>query len=444
MVENAPPPGAGLAPPRPSGLPVLGHTVGMARDRFGFVRKARRACGDVFVAEALGLGEICYLTHPAAFERVLEAERAAFAKGDVLSFVFGDGLLAVDGEAWATRRGLLEEFFYPERVRSYAGTMCRVTERRLGRWADGDRRALHGEMTALTLEIMFETLLGRSLAPGEAPDLRAAAADLNGYFTPASIALPQWVPLPSRRRFARADERLRRELGTLLDERADPDRRGEDLASALAGLVADPDVPMDRGDALDQLVTFLFAGHETTALALTFTLYELGRHPSVRERVHAEVDELGGARPTLADAGDLPAVERVLREGLRLYPPAHTIPRRTTRDVDLLGHQVPADTQTHLALHSVHRDGRFYDDPDAFRPERWRDASPESKGYAYVPFGAGPRTCIGRRFALLEAKLVLAMLCSRFELTPEEPLELAPRMSTQPAGDVPVAVRRRQ
>ncbi|MFB6207479.1 MAG: cytochrome P450 [Haloglomus sp.] len=446
MPQDTPPSGAGRAPPRPAGLPVLKHTVDIARDRLGFVREARRTCGDVFVAESLGLGEICYLTHPEAFELALKTDRDAFAKGDIIGFVFGDGLLAVDGAEWETQRELLSEFFYPERIRSYAETMVAVIERRLDRWVDGDRRSLLDQMTALTLEIMSETLLGRSLPPGADPELRAAVSDLNSYFTPASIALPRWLPLPSRRRFARADQYLRDELRGLLDERADPNRRGDDLLSALAALAADPEAPVDTENALDQLVTFLFAGHESTALALTFTLYELGRHPDVRDRVHAEVDATldgDGTLPTLADTRELSTVERALREALRCYPPAHTLPRRTTRDVLVRGCRIPAGTQTHLALHSVHRDDRFYDDPDAFRPERWRDTTPEEKEYAYVPFGAGPRTCIGRRFALLEAKLVLATLCSRFELEPREPLELAPRMSTQPAGDVPVTIHAR-
>lgn len=431
-------------PPSPDGLPLVGNTAGFIDDRFQFIRDARRDYGDVFMTELLGLGEVCYLTHPDEFERVLATDREAFDKSEVFRVALGDGLLSVNGEQWETQRALLGEFFYPERIRSYAGTMVAATERRIDRWTAGETRSLLEEMTALTLEIIFETLLDRRLYPGEDPALREAVAGLNSYFTPASLALPQWVPVPARRRFRRHRATLRTELRGLLADRADPDRRGDDLLSLLAGLRASDEAPMSEQEIVDQLVTFLFAGHETTALALTYTLYELGSAPPVRRAFHEELDAvLEGDRPTRGTVADLTVTERVVREALRLYPPAHTIPRITTRDVELGGYHLPEGTQTHLALHSVHRDGRFYSEPSTFRPDRWHEASPESKGYAYVPFGAGPRTCIGRQFALLEAHLVLATIGRRYRLDPEEPLELAPRMSTQPAGDVPVTVRER-
>ncbi len=432
-------------PPSPAGLPVVGHTLDFMTGRFEFIEEARRECGDVFTIDLPGLGEICYLTHPDAFEQVLSTDRDAFEKSDVFQLALGEGLLSVDGDQWATQRALLDEFFYPERIRSYAAEMVRVTDRRLDRWTPGETRSLVDEMSALTLEIIVETLFDRRLEPGAEPALREAVAGLNEYFTAASLALPQWLPLPSRRRFRRAKTTLQHELQGLLAERADPAHRGDDLLSMLAALHASDDAPLSEQEIIDQLVTFLFAGHESTALALTYTLYELGSKRPVRQRFHEELDAvLDDGPPTRATVADLTVTERVLREALRLYPPAHTIPRVTARDVDVSGYHLPAGTQTHLALHSVQRDDRFYDDPRAFNPARWRAASPESKGYAYVPFGAGPRTCIGRQFALLEAKLVLATIGRRVRLDPQAPLELAPRMSTQPAGDVPVTVRRRE
>lgn len=431
-------------PPSPRGPPILGNTIGYASDRFGFVRDARKACGDVFIADLLGLGEVCYLTHPNHFERVLDTDRAAFGKSDLLRFALGDGLLSVDGDRWERQRTVLEEFFYPERIRSYAEEMVTLTERRIDRWSEGETRSLLEEMTALALEIIFSTLFDRQLSPDVDEALRRAAADLNGYFTPTSLVLPRWVPTPSRRRFRRADDTLRRELRRLLDERTAAGERGDDLLSTLGSLSENDDVTMSKETIIDQLVTVLFAGHETTALAMTYAFYELGTNPAIRDRVHRELDTvLDGDRPSAADVSELAAIERVLTEVLRLYPPAHTIPRVTTRDVDIGGYRLPEGTQTHLALHSVHRDERFYDEPLAFRPERWHDRSPESVEYAYVPFGAGPRTCIGRRFALLEATLVLATVSQRYWLNPEEPLELAPLMSTQPAGDVPVTIQAR-
>jgi cytochrome P450 len=447
-------------PPSPSGAPLVGHTIGYARDQFGFVRRSALDCGDVFLADLLGFGEVCYLTHPAGFERVLSTDREAFGRSDVFTVAFGEGLLAVEGSQWATQRSRLEEFFSPGRIRSYAAEMVALTERRTDRWTDGETLSLLDEATALTLEIICSTLFGRRLDPDGGRALRRAAADLNAWFTPTSLVLPRSVPTPSRRRFERARTTLRAQLRDLIDERA-AGQRGNDLLSVLVaasdaeggddGEGGHPSAGKDGTDALsetaivDQLVTLLFAGHETTALALTYAFYELGSDRRVRHRFHGELDEvLGGERPTPGDVSALSVTERIVTEALRLYPPAHTIPRVATRDVRIDGYRVPAGTRTHLAVHSVHRDERFYDDPLAFRPARWRDTGPESKGYAYVPFGAGPRTCIGRRFALLEAILVLATIGQDYRLVPQEPLELDPRMSTQPAGNVPITVRERR
>lgn len=426
-------------PPSPDGLPFLGNTVEYARDRFEFIDAAKRECGDVFRAELLGLGEICYLTHPDSVERVLVTDRESFAKSDLFRVAFGEGLLAVDGEQWERQRELLDEFFYPARIRSYADEMVDLTERRIDRFSPGETRSLLEEMTALTLDIIFGTMFGRRLEIDGNDELRRAVANLNEWFTPTSLVMPRGVPTPSRRRFRRAEETLRSEVRSLLSDASDAE--GDDLLSTLVGLDSEE---MSEENIVDQVVTMLFAGHESTALGLTYAFYELGRNPDIRDRFHEELDAtLDGARPTLDDVGELEVTDRIVTEALRMYPPAPAIPRVTTADVELGGYRVPAGTRTHVSLFTIQRDERFYDDPLTFDPSRWREQGPEAKGYAYAPFGAGPRTCIGRRFALLEATLVLAAIGRRYRLDPEEPLELAPRMSTQPAGEVPITVRER-
>lgn len=436
--------GRDASPPSPKGLPVLGNTFAYASDQFGFIEDARRECGDVFVADLLGLGKICYLTHPDHFERVLGTDRDAFGKSDLLSFALGDGLLAVEGDRWERQREALEAFFYPERIRSYADRMVTVTERRIDRWQDGETRSLLEEMTGLALEILFETLFDRRLDPDVDVALRQAATDLNAYFEPTSLVLPRWLPTPSRRRFDRADDRLRAELRSLLEDRAGSGQHGDDLLSTLVTLRETDTAPMSDDEILDQLMTLLFAGHETSALALTYALYELHQSDPVCERFTEELATvLDGERPTTETVPELSMTRRIVQEALRMYPPAHTIPRVTTRDVELGGYTLPEGTRTHLALHSVHSDERFYDDPDVFRPTRWQVTSPTEKGYAYLPFGAGPRTCIGRQFALLEARLALATIGQQYRLVPQSELSLSPMMSTQPVGEVPVTVRRR-
>jgi len=448
-------------PPAPPGLPVVGHTHRYARDPFAFVDWATDRAGDCLLARVVGEGDLCVLAHPDHVERALVTDRDAFAKGEDFSVAFGQNLLSVEGDQWERQHEAVREFFYPGRIRDYAHEMVEFAARRTDRWADGDRISIHEEMRALALENLFATLFDRRLAVDGDADLRRAASALNLWFEPTSWVLPNWVPTPARRRFGRARETLDAEARRLLAEReaavsGDGDA-GEDLLSTLVALRERGDADLSDAEIVDQVTGFIFAGHDTTALAMTYALHLLGTHPEVRERLHAELDDVLGseadcdadsadgetaalARPSFADLSDLEVTERVLLETLRLYPPVHTIPRVTAEDVTVDGHRVPEGTTTHLSVVSIHRDERFYDDPERFRPSRWRDASPQSKGYAFVPFGAGPRDCIGRRFASLEARLVLATVASRYRLEPLSDLELDPQMTTQPADDVPARV----
>ncbi|WP_135362906.1 cytochrome P450 [Halosimplex halophilum] len=451
--ESRGPGPAGDGPPSPPGLPVVGHTHRYARDPFAFVDWATDRAGDCLLARVLGEGDLCVLAHPDHVERALVTDRDAFAKGEVFTVAFGQNLLSVEGDQWERQHDAVREFFYPGKVRGYAEEMAALTERRVDRWADGDRVSLHDELRALALENLFATLFDRRLDLDGDEEIRRAASDLNLWFKPTSWALPEWVPTPARRRFARARETLDAEARRLLAEReaavaADDESVGEDLLSTLVALRERGDAELSDAEIADQVAGFIFAGHDTTALAMTYALHLLGTHPEARERFHAELDDVLGTgpdadRPSFDDLRDLDVTERVFLETLRLYPPVHTIPRVTARDVSVDGYRVPEGTTTHLSVVSIHRDERFYDDPGAFRPSRWRDADPQSKGYAFVPFGAGPRDCIGRRFAALEARLALATIGRRYRLEPLADLELDPQMTTQPADGVPARVAER-
>lgn len=435
------------APPTPSGVPLVGHTLSYARDAFGFVDRAVDEVGDLFVANVVGVGDIAVLAHPEYIEQVLVDDRGSFRKSDGFDVAFGQGLASVEGDQWTRQRDALGEFFYPGRIRSYVEEMATVTERRLDRLEAGSSLSLLGEMKAMTLDNLFVTLFGQELDPDGDERLRQAIADLNCYFRPTSWVLPRAIPTPSRRRFHRAVEVVESEARRLLDERErELDASDDAPDDMLSTLVRQRREGTDLSDAeiRDQVGTMLFAGHDTTALTLTYALHALGAHPDVRERFHAELDSvLAGETPTLSDLGELDVTDRVVTEAMRLYPPVHTIPRETTEPVAVGDYRLPADQLVHLSLYRVHRDSRFYDDPRSYRPSRWRDQSPQSKGYAFAPFGGGPRVCIGQHFARLEAKLVLAMVGQRYRLDPEEPISFAPELTTQPDGDVPVRVERR-
>jgi cytochrome P450 len=427
-------------PQSPGGLPGLGQTLAFVRDPLGLYGDVAAECDGVARLSVLGVGEFYALTRPEHVRRALTDDRDAFAKPDDFRLLLGQSVVSTEGEQWARQRAALEEFFSPARVRSYADRMVDLTGRRLDRWEPGERLSLHDEMSGAALDNLFGTLFDRPLDPDGDERLRRAANRLNDWFKPTSFALPRWVPTPARRRFRRAAATVEDEARRLLREARTGD--GDDLLSALATMRADGEAALTDRELVDQVVGLTFAGHDTTALVMTYALHRVAGHEAVRERFHDEVDALDGP-PTLGDVSDLPVTRRVLHETMRLYPPVHTIPRETTRAVEVDGRRLERGTRTHLSVWQAHRDPEAWTDPRTWRPSRWRDRTPSSVGGAYVPFGAGPRSCLGRRFATLEAVLVLAAVGRRYALEPAGPLSFDPRVTTQPADDVPVRVRTR-
>lgn len=431
------------SPPSPAGLPLVGQTLRFARAPLDLVEDVVEECGHVARLQVLGVGEFYNLAHPDNFEQVLVTDRDAFTKSPGFQVAFGDNVLSTEGEQWQRQRDALDEFFYPARIREYADRMVELTEDRLDRWSAGDRVSLQDEMSGAALDNFFGTVFDRQLDPDGDERLRQAASDINLWFKSTSFALPRWVPTPARRRFKVALETVEDEARSMLAERK-RDGTGDDLLSTLVELREGDQTALTDEEIVDQVAGLVFAGHDTTALAMTYALHQIGTHDDVRERFHDELDDvLDGDPPTLEDLSELTLTGRIVNETLRAYPPIHTIPRETTRSVEVGGYRLEPGTRAHLSVWAVHRDERFWDAATEWRPERWRDTSPRDRGYAYVPFGAGPRVCLGRRFALLEAKLVLALVGQRFNIVPEGPLSFDPMTTTQPADDVPVRIRRR-
>lgn len=429
------------SPPSPPAPPVLGHTTAFARDPFGFVRESVNSTGDLFRMELLGR-DVYFLAHPDLAETVL-LDRETFSKLDDFEVAFGEALLSVEGEQWERQRHAMEEFFSPTRIHEYADTMVAVTHSRLDGWEAGQRIPAAEEMRAIALHNLFEVVLGQSLADDEIEELAAAAHDLNLWFKPTSWVLPDWVPTPARYRFRRGSERLRdRARGLLADSGDDPNE--DSLLATLAALRDDPASGFDEAEVLDQVVGMLFAGHETTALSMTYALHQIGSHPAVADRFHAELDAVLDGQPTLAELQELSYLDTVINETLRLYPPVHAIPRVTTDAVTVDGYRLPADSQALVAVWNMHRDPRFYDDPLSFDPDRWQETSPREQGYAFVPFGAGPRICIGRHFARLEMKAVLAELGRQYRFAAEGEIDVRPQMTSQPASPIPIRLQSRE
>jgi cytochrome P450 len=411
-------------PPYPDSLghPAL-HSLQWMRSPVDLLDRGGRE-QDVFRAHLVGVGDWYQLCHPDHSKRVLLSERDRFRKSEDFGIAFGDGLLTVEGEEWAQQRKTLQPLFVRERVREYADTMVEQMQRRVDRWNDGQRLVLQSEMTDLTLDVLFAAILGRELALDGDERVRWAAEALHDWFLPTSYPLPEWIPTPARRRFREGKRTLQDEADRLLAEAAeDPPSdptAADDLMHLLVGLreagVTDSGMLTDER-LRDQMVTIIFAGHDTTTTSLTFALWALAEHPDIRERFHAEVDALDGP-PTAEDVeeGRLEFTDKVVTETLRLFPPVYGLPRVADEDVIFDGYRVPEGERVNVVLYRIQRDPRFFDRPDTFDPDRWTDEfRQELHDFAYAPFGGGPRICIGRQFALLEAKLALATIGRDYE-----------------------------
>jgi cytochrome P450 len=409
-------------PPKRSGLPLLGSALSFARDPYGFYDDVARR-GDV-VRFSMGSTEMVGVLHPDGIKQVLVEQFETFRKPDDAGGVdvLADGLLLSDGEQWRTQRERLQPLFYKERIETYAETMGAYAAAIAEDWAEADGSVDLTEATSTyTLRVLGKTLFGIDTADHRRA-VRAGADAIRerSNQSPVGVDLPGWLPTPANRRYRRGTAQLDAVVDDLLATRRDTER-GEDLLSLLLEAKADAQATITEAEIRSQLMTFLFAGHETSATALTWALYELGRKPEVAERLTAEVDRaIDGPHATLTDLPELDYTEQVLQETLRRYPPAAAIFREVADAVTIDGYRLPADTFVVLPQFHVHTDDRWWDDPDRFDPARWDETSAsaeERPEYAYFPFGGGPRHCIGMRFARMELQLALATIVRRCDIT---------------------------
>jgi len=411
-------------PPYPPNLgPPSMHIVRQMQDRFAFSEQALTA-HDVYRMKIVGKGDFYTLGHPDHMKRVLLTERDRFRKSDDFLIAFGEGVLTVEGEEWRKQRDMLQPLFTRDSVMDYADGMVEQIRRRSDRWQDGDRFDLQAEFTDMTLDVLCATVLGRELELDGDEELREAAEGLHDWFLPSSYFLPDWMPTPARRNFKDAKRTIEQESQRLLDEAAgdaptDP-TEADDLLSLLVGLresgMAEDAAMLTDERLRDQMVTMIFAGHDTTTGSLTFAFWALANSDDIRERFHEEVDQLNGP-PTMDDLDDLAVTEKIITETLRLYPPVYSMPRVTNETMAFDGYRIPEDSNISVSIRGIQRDDRWYDDPNEFRPDRWTDEfRKEIHNFAYAPFGGGPRICIGREFALLEAKLALATIGQEYDL----------------------------
>jgi cytochrome P450 len=440
-------------PPGPKGSPVMGVMRDFSRDQLGFIERAQREYGDVVWMRFLYVPAI-FLYPPDDVEYVLVTNSKNFIKSMSLRSNFfqrlvGNGLITSEGEEWKRARRLSQPAFHRERVASYGQVMVDYTERLTAQWKEGETRDTHRDMMRLTLEIVVQCLFSADVSR----DVDEVGATLKELVRPfAAQATLGWIlnnrlPTPAHFRFHALAKKIDDVVYRIIAERRASGKDEGDLLSMLLAARDEDGSQMNDRQLRDEVMTLFLAGHETTALTLAWSWYLLGTHPEAQRNFHAELDEvLGDRAPTAADLPRLKFTEQIVKESMRLYPPAFGLGREAINDCEIGGYRVPAGTQVFMFQWATQRDPRFYDEPLAFKPERWTEEFAERlPKYAYFPFGGGPRVCIGASFAMMEIILCLAAIGQKFRLVidRDHPVSIYPAMSLRPRDGIKVVVKSR-
>jgi cytochrome P450 len=448
--------------PGPKGSPIVGVALEIRNDPLTALQSFTREYGDIVQFHVL-MKERILLNHPDFVEQVLVIQQSKFHKSEltrrITGRMLGQGLLTSEGDFWRRQRRLVQPAFHRSRINDYGATMAEIAQTHIGGWCDGDVRDLAQEMTALTLDNAVSTLFSTAL-PGEAQEVGRAMTFLMRYSLSrqrSPVRIPESWPTPKNRRANRYLAFMDSLVYRMIDERrqinnqsgaAGNSGRREDLLSLLMGVTDEDGTQMTQKQLHDEAMTLFIAGHETTAQMLAWTWYALSQNPQAEARLHEELDGvLGGRPPEAADFGRLPYLQAVMSEILRLYPPAYITARESVEPCEIGGYEFLPGTTIIFSQWVAHRDPRFYDDPEAFRPERWIEglASRLPAG-AYYPFGDGPRRCIGQGFAQLEAAIAIGTLGQRFSfrLVPGHPVEGEPLVTLRPKHGIRMTLHARK
>jgi cytochrome P450 len=437
--------------PKLPGLPLIGNLLDVWRDPLEFFTEVVTR-GDV-VAARFAYIDYFLVNGAEPAHHVLVDNAKNYTKSpnyQGLKLVLGEGLVTSEGEFWRRQRKLSQPAFHRERIASFVTTMVDETDQMLARWDEnvGGVVDIHAEMMALTLRIVARTLFS-TVVGAEADAIREAlgiALHHANDYAESVIKPPQWIPSPKNLRFKRSLKTLDALVFRIIDAR----RRGEgkDAHDLLALLMAATDDGRGMTDRQlrDEVMTLVTAGHETTANALAWTFYLLSKDPEVERRLRRETDAaLGDRAPTVADAPALKYASLVVNESMRIFPPVWAFERQAIADDVVGGFRVPAKSLVAISPYLLHRHRAYWDNPEGFDPERFLPERAEGRPKsAYLPFGGGPRMCIGMGFALTELQMVLSRIVQRYrlELASTHPVVLEPVVTLRPKGGLPMRLRK--
>lgn len=437
-------------PPGPKPRFLIGNMPLASADPLAVFQKWTREYGDIFYYRAAWI-HVYFLNHPDHVEAVLVRNYQNFLKDHVVRksrWFFGDGLLTNEGESWLRQRRLAQPAFHRERVASHAKIMTGYTEEMLSGWCDGETRDIHQEMMQLTLRIVV-----RALFNVEAQQTETISQVMNVLMrntTGARMLLPpqfRFLPTPSMIDFRRAVRKADETVYGIIARRRENESDSGDLLSMLMRARDEDGGRMSDKQLRDEVMTFLLAGHETTALALSWAWHLLGQNPEAEAKLHEELDRvLEGRAPEFSDLQKLPYTERVIKESMRLYPPAWGVARTVNKEFELGGYRIPRGANVVMSTWVMHRDPRYFPEADRFDPDRWLpERAQKLPKFAYFPFGGGPRQCIGAAFAMMEATLLLATIAQRFQFRaePGHVVTPSPSFTLRPKQGVRVRLEKR-
>jgi cytochrome P450 len=401
--------------------------------------------GDLSHTQILGR-HVYLVNEPEAIRDVLVTNARKFKKGRGLQLarrLLGNGLLTSEGDFWRRQRRLAAPAFHHQKIARYAETMVAQAQQTSQRWQPDQQVDMAHEMMRLTLAVAGKTLFDADVEQ-EADEIGTALSAAMRLFARTSspfYPILEKLPLEANRRFAEANQRLDQTIYRMIAEH----RRNPHHEDLLGMLLAAQDEEGGSGQMTDrqlrdEAMTIFLAGHETTALATTWTWFLLSQHPAVEEKLQAELRRvLAGRPPAFTDIPNLTYTRQVLAEAMRLYPPAYVVGRETLEEYELCGYRIPVGASLLMSQYVMHRNPRYFPDPERFDPDRFTpEAEAKRPKFSYFPFGGGPRVCIGEPFAWTEGILVLAALAQAWQprLMPGQTIGVRPLITLRPQNGV--------
>lgn len=435
----------------PKGKFIVGHIPDFSKDPLGFIEYCGHTYGEV-IPLRLGWKNSCILTNPQHIEEVLQ-QKDVFVKSlgvRSLKGILGQGLVTNEGESWFKQRRISQPIFYQKQILSYGRIMVDYTKAMLNTWNDGEVRDVNKDMMGLTLSIVMKAILSQELQNIQVSDIVRAFDTMLDWFDSRrkqNFLTVNWSFLPENIHYRQAINKMDESIYRIITERIEGEEKPDDLLSIFLQICDEDGNRMSHQQIRDEINTLIFAGHETTANTLSWTIMLLAQNPDVENKLLAEINSvLNGNFPTVENIPQLTYTENVIKESMRLYPPVPIMARESIRDYDLGDYRIPAKSSIMFAQWLMHRHPKYFENPEQFIPERWENSlEKQLPPCVYFPFGNGPRICIGKGFAMMEAVLLLASIIQnfKFSLVKNHPIVLQPSITLRPKYGIKVQVCKR-